>query len=621
MLAVKLTTAPRTGSALARHQVDRRVLASSIDLNVEFKPVAFSKVAHTGAFNRTDMHKRIGLTIITGDEAKALHAVEKLDRTSRLFAGQLALRCFGRFALCHRDHIADNNQIGCGDLAAAIDQGEFKLLPFGQTFKASPLDRTDMDEDIFAAIIALDEAKALLGVEELYDALAFANDLSRHACPAACTAASGAAARAVIGTTAAASAATRAAEATPAAAIAATAKPAAIIKTATSGCSTTSRKGIKPFLAETIPFVAPTATTSSIKTHKTERTFASPHTDPARLRGRIAPDDRASGNKALSAALPLLDHYQPVGESIHFPTCARRGGVTFLPASRCSRSIQPNASLASPGQHWQRSRMEILNLLTDPTAWAALLTLIVLEIVLGIDNLVFIAILSNKLPAHQQAQARRIGLTLALVMRIVLLLLIGWIVTLQQPLFDLGITGAPGPHGEPGFETAFSGRDLILIAGGLFLLWKATKEIHHNLDPEGESGELLDHDKGLAQISFNAAIAQIIALDLVFSVDSILTAVGMTDEVPIMITAVVFTVGVMMLAADPLSRFIEKNPTLVMLALAFLVMIGVVLLADGFGVHIPKGYIYAAMGFSALVETLNIVGRNRRQRKALAAKG
>ena len=265
--------------------------------------------------------------------------------------------------------------------------------------------------------------------------------------------------------------------------------------------------------------------------------------------------------------------------------------------------------------------MEILNLLTDPTAWAALLTLIVLEIVLGIDNLVFIAILSNKLPAHQQAQARRIGLTLALVMRIVLLLLIGWIVTLQQPLFDLGITGAPGPHGEPGFETAFSGRDLILIAGGLFLLWKATKEIHHNLDPEGESGELLDHDKGLAQISFNAAIAQIIALDLVFSVDSILTAVGMTDEVPIMITAVVFTVGVMMLAADPLSRFIEKNPTLVMLALAFLVMIGVVLLADGFGVHIPKGYIYAAMGFSALVETLNIVGRNRRQRKALAAKG
>ena len=265
--------------------------------------------------------------------------------------------------------------------------------------------------------------------------------------------------------------------------------------------------------------------------------------------------------------------------------------------------------------------MDILALLADPTAWVALLTLIALEIVLGIDNLVFIAILSNKLPAHQQALARRIGLTLALVMRIVLLLLIGWIVTLQQPLFDLGISGAPGLHGEPGFETAFSGRDLILIAGGLFLLWKATNEIHHNLDPEGESGELLDHDKGIAQISFNAAIAQIIALDLVFSVDSILTAVGMTDHIPIMITAVVFTVGVMMLAADPLSRFIEHNPTLVMLALAFLVMIGVVLLADGFGVHIPKGYIYAAMGFSALVETLNIISRNRRQRKAQTANG
>jgi predicted tellurium resistance membrane protein TerC len=278
------------------------------------------------------------------------------------------------------------------------------------------------------------------------------------------------------------------------------------------------------------------------------------------------------------------------------------------------------AGLASHDLPWQRDRMDIIALLYDPTAWVALLTLIALEIVLGIDNLVFIAIISNKLPAHQQTRARRIGLTLALAMRIVLLLLIGWIVTLQQPLFDLGMTGEPGPHGEPGFETAFSGRDLILIAGGLFLLWKATKEIHHNLDPEGDSGELLDHDKGLAKIGFNAAIAQIIALDLVFSVDSILTAVGMTDQVPIMIAAVVFTVGVMMLAADPLSRFIEHNPTLVMLALAFLVMIGVVLLADGFGVHIPKGYIYAAMGFSALVETLNIIGRGRRQRKALAAK-
>ena len=262
--------------------------------------------------------------------------------------------------------------------------------------------------------------------------------------------------------------------------------------------------------------------------------------------------------------------------------------------------------------------MDWISLLSDPAAWLALLTLIALEVVLGIDNLVFIAILSNKLPPEQQQRARRIGLSLALGMRIALLLLIGWLVTLQAPLFDLGLAGAPQAHGEPSFETAFSGRDLILIAGGLFLLWKATKEIHHNLDPE-ESGELLDHDKGVAQIAFGAAIAQIIALDIVFSVDSILTAVGMTDEIPIMIAAVVITVALMMVAADPLARFIESNPGLVMLALAFLVMIGFVLIADGFGFHVPKGYIYAAMAFSGAVEGLNIIGRRRRE-KARRAK-
>ncbi len=250
-------------------------------------------------------------------------------------------------------------------------------------------------------------------------------------------------------------------------------------------------------------------------------------------------------------------------------------------------------------------------LLSDPAAWVALATLVVLEIVLGIDNLVFIAILSNKLPAQQQAKARRLGLLLALVLRLGLLTLIGWLVTLQAPLFDLGIAGSPGPHGEPTFETAFSGRDLILLAGGLFLLWKATKEIHHTIDPE-PSGEMLDH-KGHAVLGFGAAILQIIALDVVFSVDSILTAVGMTDQVPIMYAAVVITVGLMLFAADPLARFIDHNPGLVMLALAFLVMIGLVLLADGFGVHIPKGYIYVAMGFSLGVELLNIVGRRRRE--------
>ena len=263
--------------------------------------------------------------------------------------------------------------------------------------------------------------------------------------------------------------------------------------------------------------------------------------------------------------------------------------------------------------------MDILALFSDPAAWAALFTLIVLEVVLGIDNLVFIAILSNKLPPEQQARARRIGLTLALVMRIGLLFLIGWLVTLQTTLFDLGLTGAPGPNGETTFETAFSGRDLILIVGGLFLLWKATKEIHHNIDSEGDSGELLDHDKGIAQITFSAAIAQIIALDIVFSVDSILTAVGMTDHVPIMVTAVVVTVGIMLIAADPLARFVENNPTLIMLALAFLVMIGFVLIADGFGFHVPKGYIYGAMAFSGGVEGLNIWGRNRRKRAREAA--
>ena len=264
--------------------------------------------------------------------------------------------------------------------------------------------------------------------------------------------------------------------------------------------------------------------------------------------------------------------------------------------------------------------MDLVALFSDPATWAALITLIVLEVVLGIDNLVFIAILSNKLPPEQQQRARRIGLALALIMRIGLLLLLGWLVTLQASLFDLGLVGAPGPHGEPTFETAFSGRDLILIAGGLFLLWKATKEIHHSLDPE-ESGELLDQDKGIAQIAFGAAIAQIIALDLVFSVDSILTAVGMTDDVPIMIAAVVFTVGVMLVAADPLAKFIETNPTLVMLALAFLVMIGLVLIADGFGFHVPKGYIYAAMAFSGSVEGLNIWQRARRDKLRAARAG
>ena len=261
--------------------------------------------------------------------------------------------------------------------------------------------------------------------------------------------------------------------------------------------------------------------------------------------------------------------------------------------------------------------MSILQLLSDPATWAALATLIVLEVVLGIDNLIFISILSNKLPAHQQVKARRLGIGLALVLRLLLLTMIAWIAGLTAPVFDLGIQGAVGAHGEPAFETAFSWRDLILIAGGLFLLWKATKEIHHSMDPH-ESGEQLDK-KGKSALSFGSAIAQILALDMVFSIDSILTAIGMTDDLPVMVVAVIVAVSVMMLAATPLANFIEANPTVVMLALGFLLMIGMVLIADGFGVHVPKGYIYTAMAFSAGVETLNIFSRKRREKRAAAA--
>jgi predicted tellurium resistance membrane protein TerC len=253
----------------------------------------------------------------------------------------------------------------------------------------------------------------------------------------------------------------------------------------------------------------------------------------------------------------------------------------------------------------------ITPLLTDPTAWLALVTLIVMEVVLGIDNLIFISILSNKLPEEQRRKARRVGISLALIMRLALLSAIAWLVGLTAGVFDLGITGPIGEHGEPAFETAFSWRDLILIAGGMFLVWKATKEIHHNTHPEEATNDVFDTTRA-ATMNFSAAIVQILLLDLVFSVDSILTAVGMTEHLPIMVTAVIFAVGVMLLAADPLANFINKNPTVVMLALGFLLMIGMVLIADGFGVHVPKGYIYAAMAFSAFVESLNLLSRKRK---------
>ena len=252
----------------------------------------------------------------------------------------------------------------------------------------------------------------------------------------------------------------------------------------------------------------------------------------------------------------------------------------------------------------------LITLLSDPAIWVALVTLVVMEVVLGIDNLIFISILSNKLPEAQRQRARKLGIGLALILRLALLSAIAWLVGLTAPVFDLGIEGALGANGEPGFETAFSWRDLILIGGGLFLVWKATKEIHHNVDPH--PGEDM-FGAGRVTLGFGAAIAQILLLDLVFSVDSILTAVGMTEHLPIMVIAVVTAVLVMLLAAEPLANFINDNPTVVMLALGFLLMIGTVLIADGFGVHVPKGFIYAAMAFSAGVEALNIWSRKRRK--------
>ncbi|MER8454725.1 TerC family protein [Mesorhizobium sp. M0027] len=236
---------------------------------------------------------------------------------------------------------------------------------------------------------------------------------------------------------------------------------------------------------------------------------------------------------------------------------------------------------------------------SDPTAWVALLTLIVLEVVLGIDNLIFISILTNKLPVAQRARARRLGISAALMMRLILLATISIIVQLTMPIFTA-------------FGHGFSWRDLILIAGGLFLVWKATKEIHHTVDLDDHQDTMMGET---LQLSLAGAIFQILLLDLVFSIDSIITAVGMTDEIAIMYIAVIVAVSVMMLAAGPLADFIARNPSIVMLALGFLLMIGMTLIADGMGYHVPKGYIYAAMGFSALVEGLNMLARRRKKAK------
>jgi len=237
----------------------------------------------------------------------------------------------------------------------------------------------------------------------------------------------------------------------------------------------------------------------------------------------------------------------------------------------------------------------MIELLSDPQIWLAFLTLTALELVLGIDNVIFISILVDKLPPHQREIARKVGLFGAMFMRIGLLMILSWIVGLKETLFTV-------------FDQPFSGRDIVLLLGGLFLIWKSVGEIHESL--EGAHRE----QKNIVHASFASIIAQIMLIDMVFSLDSIITAVGMVEQVAVMVAAVVTSVLLMMVFAGPIDRFVSKHPTVKMLALAFLVAIGVVLIAEGFGTHIPKGYIYSAMLFSVMVEMLNIRLRRRSSR-------
>ncbi|MGE0258351.1 MAG: TerC family protein [Alphaproteobacteria bacterium] len=236
--------------------------------------------------------------------------------------------------------------------------------------------------------------------------------------------------------------------------------------------------------------------------------------------------------------------------------------------------------------------------LADPQIWASLVTLTALEIVLGIDNLVFIAILVGRLPENRRDAARRLGLALAVISRLALLASIAWIIGLTAPVFEL-------------FDHGFSWRDIILIAGGLFLLYKGTREIHLRLEGEEESERA---GPARAAASFTGVIAQIMVLDIVFSLDSVITAVGMANELWVMATAVIIAVLIMLAASGPLAEFIERHPTIKMLALSFLLLIGTTLVADGIGFHVPKGYIYAAIGFSVMVEALNQLAARRRRR-------
>lgn len=233
--------------------------------------------------------------------------------------------------------------------------------------------------------------------------------------------------------------------------------------------------------------------------------------------------------------------------------------------------------------------------LFDPEAWIALVTLTALEVVLGVDNIIFISVLVGRLPEEQRPQARTLGLAFAMFTRIALLLSLTWVMTLTEPLFSIA-----------GRE--ISGRDLILVGGGLFLLWKSVHEIHSSLEGEEE-----EHATAAARAGFAAVIVQIAIIDIVFSLDSVITAIGMVDQVLIMVLAIVAAIGVMMFAAGPIGEFVDRHPTVKMLALSFLILIGVALVAEGGGYHIPKGYIYFAMAFSVAVEMLNIRMRARRR--------
>ncbi|SMH55084.1 TerC family protein [Azospirillum agricola] len=239
----------------------------------------------------------------------------------------------------------------------------------------------------------------------------------------------------------------------------------------------------------------------------------------------------------------------------------------------------------------------MLDLLADPNVWASLLTLTALEIVLGIDNIIFISIMASKLPVEQQKSARQFGLALALISRLALLASIAWIAQLTQPLFTV-------------MGWAVSGRDLILIGGGLFLLAKGTLEIHHTVEGHEEAGSAPKH------ATFRSVVLQIMVLDIVFSLDSVITAVGMSNHLPVMVAAVVIAMAVMLFASGPVGDFVNRHTTVKMLALSFLLLVGVALIADGLGFHIPKGYLYFAIAFSALVEALNLMAAGRRKKAA-----